>query len=201
MALVLAGHPFDTIKVRLQTEGKSGRFTGPLNCLSQTVRKEGVRALYKGVTPPLLATGVINSVLFGLQGLTIHNVQRVRGHLGQTATIGEIAGSAVITGALISVLVTPMEGIKARLQVLFSLLTIGPCNHSLVNFPHATSPSPYCRSSIMQWGMAKRNSQDLSTAQRRSIRNLVCVEESIEDGSRPHCAVCPITATLGPTST
>ena len=42
MALVLAGHPFDTVKVRLQTEGKTGRFKGPLDCLMQTVRNEGV---------------------------------------------------------------------------------------------------------------------------------------------------------------
>ncbi len=61
-----AGHPFDTIKVRLQTDN-IGRFRGPWHCLVETVRGEGLRALYKGVTPPLLATGVINSLMFGMQ--------------------------------------------------------------------------------------------------------------------------------------
>jgi hypothetical protein len=61
-----AGHPFDTIKVRLQTD-HARRFRGPLDCLTTTVRGEGLRALYKGVTPPLVATGVINSLLFGMQ--------------------------------------------------------------------------------------------------------------------------------------
>ncbi len=32
-----------------------------------TVKGEGLRAVYKGVTPPLLATGIINSLLFGMQ--------------------------------------------------------------------------------------------------------------------------------------
>ena len=44
MALVLAGHPFDTVKVRLQTEGKGGRFRGPVHCLVETLKKEGVCA-------------------------------------------------------------------------------------------------------------------------------------------------------------
>lgn len=57
--LVLAGHPFDTVKVRVQT-APHGKFKGPLDCLLTTVRREGALAVYKGVAPPLLATGVIN---------------------------------------------------------------------------------------------------------------------------------------------
>jgi hypothetical protein len=34
-----------------------------------------VFALYKGVTPPLFATGVINAVLFGLQGVVVHQIK------------------------------------------------------------------------------------------------------------------------------
>ena len=114
---MIAGHPFDTVKVRLQAEGTGGRFSGPMNCLKMTIRREGMLGLYKGVTPPLFATGVVNSCLFGLQGLTVHNLKKLNGREGQTTTISEIAGSAVFTGFLISFLVTPMEGIKARLQV------------------------------------------------------------------------------------
>ena len=48
--LVLAGHPFDTIKVRLQAEGTlSTRFQGPLHCVRETLAHEGVRGLYKGM--------------------------------------------------------------------------------------------------------------------------------------------------------
>jgi solute carrier family 25 (mitochondrial oxoglutarate transporter), member 11 len=46
MCLVLAGHPFDLIKVRLQTQvleaGKPPPFTGALDCATKTFRNEGV---------------------------------------------------------------------------------------------------------------------------------------------------------------
>jgi hypothetical protein len=52
---------FDTVKVRLQTS-KEGHFKGPLDCVLQTVRKEGVAGLYKGATPPLVGWMVMDSV-------------------------------------------------------------------------------------------------------------------------------------------
>ena len=55
------GHPFDTIKVRLQTTDKS-HFRGSLDCLMQTLRNEGVKGIYKGATPPLIGWMVMDSV-------------------------------------------------------------------------------------------------------------------------------------------
>lgn len=52
---------FDTIKVRLQTSEKV-QFKGPLDCLLQTVRHEGVRGLYKGATPPLVGWMFMDSM-------------------------------------------------------------------------------------------------------------------------------------------
>ena len=117
MSLILTGHPFDTIKVRLQKEGTSGKFNGPLSCLTQTVRKEGLKALYKGVTPPLFATGIINSILFGLQGAIIPLIAKSKSVEG--ATTFEVSQSAILTGGIVSVVVAPIEGIKARLQVQY----------------------------------------------------------------------------------
>ena len=75
VCLVLAGHPFDTIKVRLQNEGtKVGRFSGLGDCLRQTLRHEGVRGFYKGMGAPLVTTGVINCVLFGTQYSLVQSV-------------------------------------------------------------------------------------------------------------------------------
>lgn len=58
------GHPFDTVKVRLQTTAAE-RFRGPLQCAAQTVRREGVAGLYKGATPPLLGWCLMDSVMLG----------------------------------------------------------------------------------------------------------------------------------------
>lgn len=52
---------FDTIKVRLQTTQKA-QFKGPLDCLLQTVRKEGITGLYKGASPPLIGWMFMDSV-------------------------------------------------------------------------------------------------------------------------------------------
>jgi len=120
MALVLVGHPFDTMKVRLQIEGKSGRFSGPISCVAETFRNEGVRGFYKGLTPPLFATGIINSVLFGLQGLTIHTMKTIKGEPHRAATVVETGQAAIVTGAIISLLVTPMEGVKSRRQIQYA---------------------------------------------------------------------------------
>lgn len=55
------GHPFDTIKVRLQTS-KTTQFKGPVDCLMQTIRNEGVKGLYKGATPPLVGWMFMDSM-------------------------------------------------------------------------------------------------------------------------------------------
>lgn len=51
---VAVGHPFDTVKVRLQTmpkpaPGEAPIFTGALDCVKKTVAKEGFLALYRGM--------------------------------------------------------------------------------------------------------------------------------------------------------
>lgn len=57
----LVGHPFDSLKVRLQNEGTKGRFQGLFHCISRTKKEEGlIRGLYKGLTPPLFGVGMIN---------------------------------------------------------------------------------------------------------------------------------------------
>ena len=42
-------HPFDLTKVRLQSQvlDAKARFNGPIDCLTQTWKKEGIRGLYR----------------------------------------------------------------------------------------------------------------------------------------------------------
>uniref|UniRef100_A0AC34R4P9 Uncharacterized protein n=1 Tax=Panagrolaimus sp. JU765 TaxID=591449 RepID=A0AC34R4P9_9BILA len=42
---VLAGHPLDTVKVRLQTQ--TGVYRGPWHCFTSIIRKEHFKGLYK----------------------------------------------------------------------------------------------------------------------------------------------------------
>ena len=42
IAGVVAGHPFDTVKVRLQSQGSAIVYSGPFDCLLKTIRNENV---------------------------------------------------------------------------------------------------------------------------------------------------------------
>ncbi|KAF2231731.1 mitochondrial carrier [Viridothelium virens] len=127
-AKLAVGHPFDTIKVRLQTSATS-QFRGPLDCLLQTVRQEGVRALYKGATPPLVGWMVMDSVLMGsltfyrrLLNDNVFNPKRseVSGMIetGKLPPIGH-AAAGVMAGCTVSFIAAPVEHVKARLQVQY----------------------------------------------------------------------------------
>jgi|SRR5579871_4742887 len=70
-AKLSVGHPFDTIKVRLQTSQRS-QFKGPLDCVLQTVRNEGFRGLYKGATPPLVGWMFMDS-LYAFTSVNLHS--------------------------------------------------------------------------------------------------------------------------------
>lgn len=130
------GHPFDTIKVRLQT-APEGKFKGPMDCIWQTVRKEGVRGFYKGATPPLIGWMAMDSVMLG----SLHNYRRIikNTFYSQEPSIpffGKcVAG--VLAGWTVSFVAAPIEHVKARLQVQYDAKTklySGPinCAHMLI---------------------------------------------------------------------
>ena len=50
MSACLVGHPFDTLKVRLQTQPvHKPIYTGLTDCFFKTLKWEGIGGLYKGV--------------------------------------------------------------------------------------------------------------------------------------------------------
>jgi solute carrier family 25 (mitochondrial carnitine/acylcarnitine transporter), member 20/29 len=61
MAGVCVGHPFDTVKVKMQT---SMKYTSPLQCLRGVAQTNGIRALFNGIIPPLGIATAVNAVLF-----------------------------------------------------------------------------------------------------------------------------------------
>ena len=52
VAGIIVGHPFDTIKVRLQSD-PAKRFAGPADAVRQTLRYEGAMGLFKGIETPI----------------------------------------------------------------------------------------------------------------------------------------------------
>jgi solute carrier family 25 (mitochondrial carnitine/acylcarnitine transporter), member 20/29 len=114
---LLIGHPFDTIKVRMQTEGGFGRFKGPLDCIRSTVKKEGFRAMYKGATPPSFGWALMDSVQMG--SLTNFRMLLKYWKGGDDLTIAEYGLAGMGAGVVVSFVATPIEVVKARLQVQY----------------------------------------------------------------------------------
>ncbi|CDH49810.1 mitochondrial carrier [Lichtheimia corymbifera JMRC:FSU:9682] len=122
------GHPFDTVKVRLQTSGKAD-FKGPLDCLKKTIQKEGFRALYKGATPPLVGWMFMDSIMLG----TLHNARLIQQSWNgdKPLTVFQHGLAGLAGGLTVSFVATPVEQIKARLQVQYDAATkvyTGPIN-------------------------------------------------------------------------
>lgn len=60
--------PMEVMKVRLQFQIGSSTFTGPLDCLAQTVRSEGIRGLYRGLLPLMSRDLPFNTIFLGSYG-------------------------------------------------------------------------------------------------------------------------------------
>ncbi|KAF9551301.1 hypothetical protein EC957_009185 [Mortierella hygrophila] len=112
---LVVGHPFDTVKVRMQVSG-SDRFRGPLHCLMETLKKEGPRALYKGATPPLVGWAVMDSVMLGSLSYYRLLLQGGDPNVILTPFWSGIAG-------IVSFVAAPVEQIKARLQIQYDAKT------------------------------------------------------------------------------
>ncbi|KAF4124276.1 solute carrier family 25 (mitochondrial carnitine/acylcarnitine transporter), member 20/29 [Geosmithia morbida] len=162
MAKLAVGHPFDTVKVRLQT---SDRFKGAVDCAMQTVRREGVRGLYKGASPPLVGWMVMDSVLMGslnvYRRLVADKVYGVDRSALPTAGHG-VAG--VMAGATVSMVAAPVEHVKARLQIQYAAakadrLYSGPVDcvgrivrhHGLAGLYHGLTATLIFRSFFFFW--------------------------------------------------
>jgi ornithine carrier protein len=109
-------HPFDTIKVRLQTQNLFG---GPLDCFRATVRHEGFMGLYKGLSAPVFGAMVENAALF----FSYRQCQTLIKNLtpGQDPatdlSLTQLGLAGGMAGVVASLFLTPIELVKCRLQV------------------------------------------------------------------------------------
>ncbi|KAH8929777.1 mitochondrial carrier [Atractiella rhizophila] len=112
-AQVLVGQPLDTVKVRTQI-APPGQFKGPLDVAVQTIRKEGVLALYKGTVSPLIGISGVNSLLFFSYNLSRRVVSPY-----PDPSIPLIAVAGGMAGAANTILASPVELFKIRMQAQY----------------------------------------------------------------------------------
>ncbi|XP_057948610.1 mitochondrial arginine transporter BAC1 isoform X1 [Malania oleifera] len=118
LATVITGHPFDTVKVKLQkhnTEAHGIKYRNGLHCTARILKTEGVRGLYQGATSSFVGMAFESSLLFGIYSQTKQSLQG--GLESSTPQLQVIIPSAAYGGAVISFILGPSELVKCRMQV------------------------------------------------------------------------------------
>eukprot|EP01134_Creolimax_fragrantissima_P004716 CFRG4716T1 len=118
IACVYAGHPFDTVKVKLQTQPQLYQ-NGAFDCFRTTFRQSGFRGLYTGATPALLANVSENAVLFACYGSIQRFIRRTQGTPDdEELSLLQKASAGALSACATSFVLTPTELVKCQLQVL-----------------------------------------------------------------------------------
>lgn len=122
-AQLIVGHPFDTIKVKLQSQpapipGELPKFSGAMDAVKQTIAAEGPRGLYKGMGAPLATVAAFNAVLFTVRG---QMEALLRSEPGVALTVQQQVICGAGAGVAVSFLACPTELIKCRLQAQSAL--------------------------------------------------------------------------------
>jgi len=120
IAGVLVGHPFDTIKVRQQTESAVRN----VGTTTKADARRGAVSLFRGMGPPLATAGIVNAMVFCSYGGS--------GRLWDRCFVDPLAGfgtdrgdrrvlksfvSGTATGIFTALVICPAEHIKCRLQI------------------------------------------------------------------------------------
>jgi len=127
-------YPFDTVKVRLQSQPDHLplQYNGPLDCFRQSIQKDGIRGLYRGVSAPFAGAAAETACLFWTYRLA-QNFLRTTYYTNvspqEALPLNGLVTAGAISGGITSVILTPIELVKCRMQVpLQSTLdpTLGP---------------------------------------------------------------------------
>ena len=113
LSAVLTGHPFDLVKVRLQT----GQFTSSVECVKQTLVKEGPLGLYRGVLPPLIGVTPMFAVSFWGYDVGKKLVGSYTGRDVKEFTIKDISTAGFISAIPTTLVAAPFERVKVMMQI------------------------------------------------------------------------------------
>jgi solute carrier family 25 (mitochondrial carnitine/acylcarnitine transporter), member 20/29 len=111
MTGTIAGYPFDTVKVRLQTQALNYRlYSGSWDCFIKIAQQESILGFYKGMSSPMFGVAIINGLVFSIQNLA-------KGLFNEPDAYISLAITGAIAGGAQSLICSPIELVKTRLQV------------------------------------------------------------------------------------
>eukprot|EP00188_Purpureofilum_apyrenoidigerum_P001731 Plantae.Rhodophyta-Purpureofilum_apyrenoidigerum.ctg19820.p1 GENE.Plantae.Rhodophyta-Purpureofilum_apyrenoidigerum.ctg19820~~Plantae.Rhodophyta-Purpureofilum_apyrenoidigerum.ctg19820.p1 ORF type:complete len:308 (+),score=30.49 Plantae.Rhodophyta-Purpureofilum_apyrenoidigerum.ctg19820:99-1022(+) len=134
-AQIVVGHPFDTVKVKLQSvpaatptasaaemvaRGAAALPAPPpsaMNVVRQILAAEGVQGLFKGMGAPLATVSCLNAVLFSANGFLRGTARQLTNtQAGQPLSMEAYAACGGGAGIFVSMIACPTELVKCRLQ-------------------------------------------------------------------------------------
>ncbi|KAL1985441.1 hypothetical protein VTN96DRAFT_7884 [Rasamsonia emersonii] len=118
---VIVGHPFDLVKVRMQTAEK-GVYTGAIDVVKKTVAREGLaKGLYAGVSAPLAGVTPMFAVSFwgydlGKTLVSTLSTVPVKNDVPQYS-IAQISAAGAFSAVPMTLITAPFERVKVLLQI------------------------------------------------------------------------------------
>ncbi|KAK9842554.1 hypothetical protein WJX81_005801 [Elliptochloris bilobata] len=117
IAVTLVGHPFDTAKVRLQTQSaRKPIYSGVFDVVRKTIQWEGPQGLYKGVTSPLAGQMFFRATQFGAFGWAKRWLATNPDGSARLLTALDFYKAGAITGFLATFIEGPIDFYKSQIQ-------------------------------------------------------------------------------------
>ncbi|KAK1473895.1 hypothetical protein CCUS01_05485 [Colletotrichum cuscutae] len=114
---VVVGHPFDLVKVRLQTADK-GVYSSAVDVVRKSVARDGLRrGLYAGVSAPLVGVTPMFAVSFWAYDLGKTLVRTTSSAPDAPLTIAQVSAAGFFSAIPMTAITAPFERVKVILQV------------------------------------------------------------------------------------
>ncbi|KAF4963672.1 hypothetical protein FSARC_8316 [Fusarium sarcochroum] len=117
LCAVVVGHPFDLVKVRLQT-AERGVYSSAVDVVRKSIARDGLRrGLYAGVSAPLVGVTPMFAVSFWGYDLGKQIVRGAGEVPAEGLTIAQTSAAGFISAIPMTAITAPFERIKVILQV------------------------------------------------------------------------------------
>lgn len=120
LCTVLVGHPFDLVKVRIQTAtGATGNMS-TFGMLGKTFASEGIRGIYRGVSAPIMAVTPMFAVSFwgyDMGQRVVRMASSLPSNTSEPLSITQLCVAGGISAIPCTIIMTPSERLKCLLQI------------------------------------------------------------------------------------
>ena len=120
VGICVVGHPFDTMKVLMQSAPAA--YKGMGDAARQIVARKGLAGLYEGVASPLVGSGLFNAIQFA----AFSNAKAALTDGGRNVTLNRIAAAAGVTGVIVALVEGPQDLFKSQMQAQMQRAELQP---------------------------------------------------------------------------